>query len=88
MREGKDVCLCARMRVCARVCLCARMRLCACVCMRKSACGRVLARESWLTRARTQEGGGMAMVVTQKMLFQYVASILSRAQFAVEVCEV
>jgi len=56
--------------------------------MRKSACGRVLARESWLTRARTQEGGGMAMVVTQKMLFQYVASILSRAQFAVEVCEV
>eukprot|EP00802_Teleaulax_amphioxeia_P027791 Tamp_29242.p1 GENE.Tamp_29242~~Tamp_29242.p1 ORF type:complete len:204 (-),score=28.61 Tamp_29242:89-700(-) len=31
-----------------------------------------------------KEGGGLAMVVTQKMLFQYVASVLARAQFAVE----
>ena len=38
-----------------------------------------------LTRPHTQEGGGLAMVVTQKMLFQYVASVLARAQFAVEV---
>ena len=38
-----------------------------------------------LTRPHTQEGGGLAMVVTQKMVFQYVASVLARAQFAVEV---
>ena len=38
-----------------------------------------------LTRPHAQDGGGLAMVVTQKMLFQYVASVLARAQFAVEV---
>jgi hypothetical protein len=69
--------------------MCLRVRMCVCARMYE----RVRADECWharevLTRARTQEGGGMAMVVTQKMLFQYVASILSRAQFAVEVCEV